>query len=51
VSFTGSTIVYLSTESGGEFVGTRSLAPRQDVDISGSCVATTLDAKTIIIRE
>jgi hypothetical protein len=51
VSFTGSTIVSLSTGSGGEFVGAGSLAPRQDVDISGSCLSTTLHAKTTIIGE
>jgi len=51
VSFSPNTVVYLSTDSGGGFVDTGSLAPRQNVDISGSCVSTTLDARTIIIRE
>lgn len=51
VSFDSSTIVFRSTESGGEFVDTGSLAPGQDADISGSCVGTTLDARTVIIRE
>ena len=51
VSFDSSTIVYLSTESGGEFVDSGSLAPRQEVDISGTCKDTTLAAGTIIIRE
>jgi len=51
VSFGPSTVVYLSTESGGGFVDIVSLEPEQDVDISGSCMGTTLDARTIIIRE
>lgn len=51
VSFDSSTIVYRSSASGGEFVDTGSLAPGQDADISGSCTGTTLDARTIIIRE
>jgi hypothetical protein len=51
VSFDSSTIVYRSTESGGEFVDTGALAPGQDADISGSCAGTTLDAQTIIIRQ
>ena len=51
VSFDAGTIVYLSTESGGEFVDTSRLAPRQLLDISGACVNTTLAARTIIIRE
>ena len=51
VSFDGGTIVYLSTESGGEFVDTEALAPGQEADISGSCVGTTLSANTIIIRQ
>jgi len=50
VSFGSNTVVYLSTATGGEFVGIGSLAKRQDVDISGSCAGTTLDARTIIIR-
>jgi hypothetical protein len=51
VSFDSSTVVYRSTASGGEFVDTGALAPGQDTDISGSCVGTTLDATTIIIRQ
>ena len=51
VSFNSSTIVYLSTETGGKFVDTGSLAPRQELDISGSCEGTTLAARTIIIRD
>jgi len=51
VSFDASTIVYLSTGSGGKFVDTSWLAPGQEVDISGACEATTLAARTIIIRE
>ena len=51
VSFGSYTVVYLSTATGGEFVGIGSLAQRQDVEISGSCAGTTLDARTIIIRE
>jgi hypothetical protein len=51
VSFNTHTVVYLSTKTGGRFVDTSSLAPRQEVDISGSCEGTTLAARTIIIRE
>jgi hypothetical protein len=51
VSFDASTILYLSTASGGRFVDTGSLVPGQDLDVSGTCNGTTLAAKTIIIRE
>jgi hypothetical protein len=51
VSFDSSTIVYRSTESRGEFVDTETLAPGQNVEISGSCLGTTLNARTIIIRQ
>ena len=51
VSFNDGTIVYLSTESGGEFVDTEALPPGQEVDISGLCEGTTLGARIIIIRE
>lgn len=51
VSFDYSTIVYLSTDSGGMFVDTSYLEPDQELDISGMCEGTTLAAKTIIIRE
>jgi hypothetical protein len=51
VSFNNNTIVYLSTDTGGMFVDTDSLAPGQELDISGMCEDTTLAASTIIIRE
>ena len=51
VSFDSNTIVYRSTVSGGEFVGTGALASGQNADISGSCVGTIMNARTIIIRQ
>lgn len=50
VSFDTDTVVYLSMESGGQFVDTSGLAVGQNVDISGDCDGTTLAAKAIIIR-
>lgn len=50
VSFDAHTVVYLSTETGGEFVDATSLALGQNLDISGACEGTTLAARTIIIR-
>jgi len=50
VSFDTDTVVYLSMESGGQFVDTSGLAVGQNVDISGECDGTTLAAKAIIIR-
>lgn len=50
VTFGAGTDVYRAYKSEGGFVGTDSLEPGQDVDISGECVGIELAADTIIIR-
>jgi hypothetical protein len=51
VDYTSSTTVWVATSSGGYWSDTDYLQPRQEVDISGTCNGTALEADVIIVRE
>ena len=51
VDYTPSTTVWVATSRGGYWSDTDYLQPRQEVDISGTCNGTVLEADVIIVRE